>query len=40
LALLSKQLEPNLEPIEEELLNKHFERKHGACAYYGQGADR
>ena len=25
-----------LEPIEEELLNKHFQRKHGPQAYYGQ----
>jgi L-ribulose-5-phosphate 4-epimerase len=36
MALLSLQLEPALEPIEEELLSKHFRRKHGAGAYYGQ----
>ena len=36
MALMSLQLEPDLEPIEEELLNKHFRRKHGAGAYYGQ----
>jgi hypothetical protein len=30
MALLSLQLAPNLEPIEEELLDKHFRRKHGA----------
>jgi len=36
IALMSLQLAPNLEPIEEELLNKHFKRKHGAGAYYGQ----
>ena len=40
MALISLQLEPNLEPIEEELLNKHFRRKHGAGAYYGQGSGR
>ncbi len=38
MALMSLQLAPNLEPIEEELLNKHFKRKHGAGAYYGQTA--
>jgi L-ribulose-5-phosphate 4-epimerase len=36
LALLSLQLNPKLQPIEPELLNKHFKRKHGPEAYYGQ----
>jgi L-ribulose-5-phosphate 4-epimerase len=36
MAMMSLQLEPGLEPIESELLNKHFKRKHGAGAYYGQ----
>src|SRR5271155_2363180 len=36
MALMSLQLEPALEPIEKELLDKHFKRKHGASAYYGQ----
>ena len=40
MALMSLQLEPNLEPIEEELLNKHFRRKHGPGAYYGQASGR
>jgi L-ribulose-5-phosphate 4-epimerase len=40
MALLSLQLAPRLEPIEEELLNKHFRRKHGASAYYGQTPGR
>jgi L-ribulose-5-phosphate 4-epimerase len=40
MALMSLQLAPNLEPIEEELLNKHFKRKHGAGAYYGQASGR
>jgi L-ribulose-5-phosphate 4-epimerase len=36
MALMSLQLEPKLPPIEQELLNKHFKRKHGPGAYYGQ----
>lgn len=36
MALMSLQLEPNLPTIEPELLNKHFKRKHGPGAYYGQ----
>jgi len=29
-------LEPNIQPMQRELLDKHFLRKHGANAYYGQ----
>jgi L-ribulose-5-phosphate 4-epimerase len=36
MALMSLQLESKLRPIESELLNKHFKRKHGPGAYYGQ----
>jgi L-ribulose-5-phosphate 4-epimerase len=36
MALLSLELEPRLRPLEPELARKHFERKHGAGAYYGQ----
>jgi len=36
MALMSLQLEPSLPTIETELLNKHFKRKHGPGAYYGQ----
>jgi len=36
MALMSMQLVPALAPIETELLNKHFKRKHGPGAYYGQ----
>lgn len=36
MALLSRQIEPGLRPIERELLAKHFQRKHGPGAYYGQ----
>jgi L-ribulose-5-phosphate 4-epimerase len=36
MALMSLQLDPKLPVIEPELLNKHFKRKHGPGAYYGQ----
>ncbi|MCF7689765.1 MAG: L-ribulose-5-phosphate 4-epimerase AraD [Cephaloticoccus sp.] len=36
LALMSLQLEPKLKTIEPALLAKHFKRKHGPGAYYGQ----
>ena len=36
LALMSLQLAPRLKTIEPELLAKHFKRKHGPGAYYGQ----
>lgn len=36
MALLSLQLAPKLRTIEPELLEKHFKRKHGPGAYYGQ----
>ena len=36
MALMSLQLVPGLTGIEPELLNKHFKRKHGPGAYYGQ----
>jgi L-ribulose-5-phosphate 4-epimerase len=36
MALLSLRISPALKPIEAALLNKHFKRKHGPDAYYGQ----
>lgn len=36
MAILSLQLNPALGAIEPELQNKHFKRKHGPGAYYGQ----
>src|SRR3954469_10470360 len=39
MASMSLQLDPKLAPIESELLNKHFKRKHGPGAYYGQGGN-
>ncbi len=37
MALLSLELAPDLAPMPEQLLKKHFNRKHGPGAYYGQG---
>lgn len=36
IALFSYQLTPNLPPMDQNLLHKHFYRKHGANSYYGQ----
>jgi len=38
MASLSLQLAPALGQIEPELLSKHFKRKHGPGAYYGQAS--
>jgi L-ribulose-5-phosphate 4-epimerase len=37
MALMSLSLDPKLRTIEPALLAKHFKRKHGPGAYYGQG---
>ncbi|MCV5185664.1 class II aldolase/adducin family protein, partial [Escherichia coli] len=34
--LCTQQLQPHLTAIQQPLLDKHFLRKHGANAYYGQ----
>ncbi|MBI5767506.1 MAG: L-ribulose-5-phosphate 4-epimerase AraD [Verrucomicrobia bacterium] len=36
MALMTLELAPKLKPIEPELLERHFDRKHGATATYGQ----
>lgn len=36
LALRTEQINPNAAPTPQSLLDKHFLRKHGANAYYGQ----
>ena len=36
MALRTEQLNPNAKPVPQVLLDKHFLRKHGANAYYGQ----
>jgi L-ribulose-5-phosphate 4-epimerase len=38
MAALTLQLNPDASPLQQPLLDKHFFRKHGAGAYYGQGA--
>lgn len=37
IALMTLELAPKLKTIEPELLDRHFDRKHGPDAYYGQG---
>jgi L-ribulose-5-phosphate 4-epimerase len=36
MALATKQLNPSIAPLPQYLLDKHFLRKHGSKAYYGQ----
>ncbi len=36
MALLTERLNPNVKPIDKYLLKKHYSRKHGKDAYYGQ----
>ena len=35
-ASLALQIDPSCRPLQRELLDKHFHRKHGPGAYYGQ----
>ncbi|MCQ2516453.1 MAG: L-ribulose-5-phosphate 4-epimerase [Saccharofermentans sp.] len=37
MAVQSRILTPDLVPVQQELLDRHYLRKHGANAYYGQG---
>jgi len=36
MAMKAMQLNPAVQPVPQYLLDKHFKRKHGATAYYGQ----
>jgi L-ribulose-5-phosphate 4-epimerase len=36
MALATLALQPNARPLDEFLLDKHYRRKHGKDAYYGQ----
>ena len=36
MALFTKQIVPDAERVDESLLEKHYSRKHGKNAYYGQ----
>ena len=40
MALLGLSIAPNMQPIPQYLLDKHFLRKHGPNAYYGQPGDK
>lgn len=36
IAYLTKTLRPGVEPLKQAIIDKHFSRKHGKNAYYGQ----
>ncbi|VTR16714.1 L-ribulose-5-phosphate 4-epimerase SgbE [Serratia fonticola] len=36
MAMATRQLTPTIPPMQPALLDKHFLRKHGKNAYYGQ----
>jgi L-ribulose-5-phosphate 4-epimerase len=36
MAWITEQVNPNVKRLKQALINKHYERKHGAGAYYGQ----
>ncbi len=36
MALLTQQINPNAQRLQDSLIKKHFERKHGPDSYYGQ----
>lgn len=36
MAIFTRQINPNAEKMQQELADKHYYRKHGAGAYYGQ----
>lgn len=36
MAWIARGINPQLQPIDSWLMNKHFQRKHGSNAYYGQ----
>lgn len=37
MGLVTEQINPNAKPLPQYVLDKHYFRKHGANAYYGQG---
>ncbi len=40
LALNTLELTPRLRPLEPEMIDKHFGRRHGSTAYYGQEKEK
>jgi len=39
MAWLTRQINPLTPPLKQSLIDKHYQRKHGAQAYYGQRHD-
>ena len=39
MAYLSLQINPDVPRMKDALIEKHYERKHGSNAYYGQETD-
>ena len=39
-AVMSMTVNPQIQPVSRELLDKHYFRKHGKSAYYGQKGDK
>ncbi len=37
MAFITEQVNPDIRRMKETLINKHYQRKHGKDAYYGQG---
>ena len=37
MALLTERINPNVPRLKDTLIQKHYQRKHGPNAYYGQG---
>jgi L-ribulose-5-phosphate 4-epimerase len=37
MALLTRAIDPRAARLPDPIIRKHFERKHGEAAYYGQG---
>lgn len=40
MAYRAESINPQIQPAPQELLDKHYYRKHGANAYYGQGTEK
>ena len=37
MALLTQKIDPNIGVLKDTIIQKHYQRKHGANSYYGQG---
>jgi len=36
MAFLTRSIDPLCAPLKQEIIDKHYQRKHGKTAYYGQ----